>query len=94
MIILKFLPLPVVQFLNRCGLLTRFSPFLRASTQSLAEVLQQLGASAELQAVLSYIFPTYGVYWSQVLAASGGWGTPLLALRLCSLICLVKIRAG
>ncbi|XP_063085720.1 all-trans-retinol 13,14-reductase isoform X1 [Cavia porcellus] len=61
MIILKFLPLPVVQFLNRCGLLTRFSPFLRASTQSLAEVLQQLGASAELQAVLSYIFPTYGV---------------------------------
>ncbi|KAM6180188.1 all-trans-retinol 13,14-reductase [Erethizon dorsatum] len=60
-IILKFLPLPVAQLLSRCGLLTRFSPFLRASTQSLAEVLQQLGASTELQAVLSYIFPTYGV---------------------------------
>ncbi|PNJ31340.1 RETSAT isoform 5, partial [Pongo abelii] len=60
-ILLKFLPLPVVQLLNRCGLLTRFSPFLQASTQSLAEVLQQLGASSELQAVLSYIFPTYGV---------------------------------
>ncbi|KFO28677.1 All-trans-retinol 13,14-reductase [Fukomys damarensis] len=60
-IILKFLPLPMAQLLSRCGFLTHFSPFLRASTQSLAEVLQQLGASAELQAVLSYIFPTYGV---------------------------------
>ncbi|XP_003420461.2 all-trans-retinol 13,14-reductase [Loxodonta africana] len=60
-ILLKLLPLPVVQLLNKCGLLTRFSPFLRASTQSLSEVLQQLPASPELQAVLSYIFPTYGV---------------------------------
>ncbi|XP_003799263.1 all-trans-retinol 13,14-reductase [Otolemur garnettii] len=60
-ILLKFLPLPVARLLVRCRLLTRFSPFLRASTQSLAEVLQQLGASPELQAVLSYIFPTYGV---------------------------------
>ncbi|XP_012890906.1 PREDICTED: all-trans-retinol 13,14-reductase [Dipodomys ordii] len=60
-IILKLLPLPVAQLLSKCGLLTRFSPFLRASTQSLAEVLRQLGASPELQAVLSYIFPTYGV---------------------------------
>lgn len=31
--------------------------------QSLAEALQQLPASRELQAVLSYIFPTYGGYW-------------------------------
>ncbi|KAM4867448.1 all-trans-retinol 13,14-reductase [Thomomys bottae] len=60
-IVLKFLPLPVAQLLSKCGLLMRFSPFLHASTQSLAEVLQQLGASPELQAVLSYIFPTYGV---------------------------------
>ncbi|KAM6202364.1 all-trans-retinol 13,14-reductase [Rhynchocyon petersi] len=60
-IMLKLLPLPLVQFLSKCGLLTRFSPFLRASTQSLSEVLQQLPASPELQAVLSYIFPTYGV---------------------------------
>ncbi|XP_006149193.1 all-trans-retinol 13,14-reductase isoform X2 [Tupaia chinensis] len=60
-ILLKYFPLLVAQLLNKCGLLTRFSPFLRASTQSLAEVLQQLGASPELQAVLSYIFPTYGV---------------------------------
>ncbi|XP_008561455.1 PREDICTED: all-trans-retinol 13,14-reductase [Galeopterus variegatus] len=60
-ILLKFLPLPVAQLLDKCGLLTRFSTFLHASTQSLAEVLQQLGASPELRAVLSYIFPTYGV---------------------------------
>ncbi|XP_006866653.1 PREDICTED: all-trans-retinol 13,14-reductase [Chrysochloris asiatica] len=60
-ILLKLLPLPVVQLLSKCGLLTLFSPFLRASTQSLSEVLQQLPASRELQAVLSYIFPTYGV---------------------------------
>nr|XP_004660588.2 all-trans-retinol 13,14-reductase [Jaculus jaculus] len=60
-IMLKFLPLSLAQLLSKCGLLTRFSPFLHASTQSLAEVLRQLGASAELQAVLSYIFPTYGV---------------------------------
>uniref|UniRef100_A0A8C3VUY9 All-trans-retinol 13,14-reductase n=1 Tax=Catagonus wagneri TaxID=51154 RepID=A0A8C3VUY9_9CETA len=60
-IFLKILPLPVVRFLSKYGLLTRFSPFLRASTQSLAEVLRQLPASPELQAVLSYIFPTYGV---------------------------------
>ncbi|KAI5140880.1 All-Trans-Retinol 13,14-Reductase [Manis pentadactyla] len=41
-IFLKLLPLPVVQLLSKCGLLTHFSPFLHASTQSLAEVLRQL----------------------------------------------------
>ncbi|XP_055255729.1 all-trans-retinol 13,14-reductase isoform X2 [Moschus berezovskii] len=60
-VLLKILPLPVAQLLTKCGLLTYFSPFLRASTQSLAEVLRQLPASPELQAVLSYSFPTYGV---------------------------------
>lgn len=60
-IVLKILPFFMIQLLNKLGLLTRFSPFLRASTQSLAEVLHQLPASQELQAVLSYIFPTYGV---------------------------------
>lgn len=60
-VLLKFLPLTLTQLLHKLGLLTRFSPFCRASTQSLAEVLQQLGASPELRAVLSYIFPTYGV---------------------------------
>lgn len=59
-ILLKILPLPVTHFLNKCGLLTPFSPFFRASTQSLAEALRQLPASPELRAVLSYIFPTYG----------------------------------
>ena len=68
-ILLKILPLPVAQLLTKYGLLTRFSPFLRASTQSLAEVLQQLPASPELQAVLSYIFPTYGGSWPWVLGS-------------------------
>uniref|UniRef100_A0A8D2JNG1 All-trans-retinol 13,14-reductase n=1 Tax=Sciurus vulgaris TaxID=55149 RepID=A0A8D2JNG1_SCIVU len=60
-ILLKFLPLRMAQLLSKCRLLTWFFPFLHASTRSLAEVLQQLGASPELRAVLSYIFPTYGV---------------------------------
>ncbi|KAM9212124.1 LOW QUALITY PROTEIN: all-trans-retinol 13,14-reductase-like [Dugong dugon] len=60
-ILLKLLRLPMVQLLNKCGLLTRFSLFLRASTQSLSEVLKQLPASPELQAVLGYIVVTYGV---------------------------------
>ncbi|XP_007947077.1 all-trans-retinol 13,14-reductase-like [Orycteropus afer afer] len=60
-IVLKILPLPVAQLLTKSGLLTCFSPFLRASTQSLSEVLRQLPASPELQAVLSYCFPTVGV---------------------------------
>lgn len=68
-ILLKMLPLRIAQLLGKCGLLTRFSPFLRASTQSLAEVLQQLPASLELQAVLSYIFLTYGGYWPWVLGS-------------------------
>ncbi|XP_076990883.1 all-trans-retinol 13,14-reductase-like isoform X1 [Tamandua tetradactyla] len=60
-VLLKLIPLPVIQLLSKFGLLTRLSPFLWASTQSLSQVLQQLPASPELQAVLSYIFPTYGV---------------------------------
>ncbi|XP_047709023.1 all-trans-retinol 13,14-reductase [Prionailurus viverrinus] len=60
-ILLKTLPLRIAQLLSKWGLLTHFSAFLRASTQSLDEVLRQLPASPELRAVLSYIFPTYGV---------------------------------
>ncbi|XP_068957144.1 all-trans-retinol 13,14-reductase-like isoform X1 [Petaurus breviceps papuanus] len=58
---LKVIPLPVVKLLEKWGLLAFFSPFLRAATQSLADVLDQLPASPELKTVLSYIFPTYGV---------------------------------
>ncbi|XP_043840667.1 all-trans-retinol 13,14-reductase-like isoform X2 [Dromiciops gliroides] len=61
MILLKILPLPVVRLLDRLGVLAFFSPFLRAATQSLAEVLNQLPASQELKAVLSYICPAYGM---------------------------------
>ncbi|XP_047600241.1 all-trans-retinol 13,14-reductase [Lutra lutra] len=60
-VLLKMLPLRLAQLISKCGPLTRFFPFLRASTQSLADVLRQLSASPELRAVLSYIFPTYGV---------------------------------
>ncbi|XP_022360086.1 all-trans-retinol 13,14-reductase isoform X2 [Enhydra lutris kenyoni] len=60
-VLLKMLPLRLAQLISKCGPLTRFFPFLRASTQSLADVLRQLPASPELRAVLSYIFPTYGV---------------------------------
>ncbi|XP_003984273.2 all-trans-retinol 13,14-reductase [Felis catus] len=60
-ILLKTLPLRIAQLLSKWGLLTHLSAFLRASTQSLDEVLRQLPASPELRAVLSYIFPTYGV---------------------------------
>lgn len=65
-VLLKILPLRVAQLLCKWPL-TRFSAFLRTSTQSLDEVLRQLSASRELRAVLSYIFPTYGGYWPEVL---------------------------
>lgn len=69
-VLLKMLPLRLAQLISKCGPLTRFFPFLRASTQSLADVLWQLPASPELRAVLSYIFPTYGGYWPWVLGSS------------------------
>ena len=69
-ILLKTLPLRIAQLLSKWGLLTHFSAFLRASTQSLDEVLRQLPASPELRAVPSYIFPTYGVYWPGFLGGS------------------------
>ncbi|XP_068921856.1 all-trans-retinol 13,14-reductase [Petaurus breviceps papuanus] len=59
--LLKLIPLPMVRLLDRWGLLAFFSPFMRAATQSLADVLNQLPASPDLKAVLSYIYPTYGV---------------------------------
>ncbi|XP_074052386.1 all-trans-retinol 13,14-reductase-like isoform X2 [Macrotis lagotis] len=61
MVLLKIIPLPVVRLLDKCGVLAFFSPLLRAATQSLDEVLNQLSASQDLKTVLSYIYPTYGV---------------------------------
>ncbi|XP_036606579.1 all-trans-retinol 13,14-reductase-like [Trichosurus vulpecula] len=61
MAMLKLIPLPMVKLLDKFGVLAFFSPFFRAATQSLADVLNQLPASPELKTVLSYIFPTYGV---------------------------------
>ncbi|NXK46925.1 RETST reductase, partial [Chauna torquata] len=59
--ILKMLPLPLARLLCRSGLLPRLSPFCRMASRSLKDVVDGLTANAELRAVFSYIFPTYGV---------------------------------
>ncbi|NXI64724.1 RETST reductase, partial [Anseranas semipalmata] len=59
--ILKLLPLPLAKLLCRSGLLPWLSPFCRMAPRSLKDVVDGLTANAELRAVLSYIFPTYGV---------------------------------
>uniref|UniRef100_A0A8B9UZ23 All-trans-retinol 13,14-reductase n=1 Tax=Anas zonorhyncha TaxID=75864 RepID=A0A8B9UZ23_9AVES len=58
--ILKLLPLPLARLLCRSGLLPWLSPFCRMASRSLKDVVDGLTANAELRAVLSYIFPTYG----------------------------------
>uniref|UniRef100_A0A670JW88 All-trans-retinol 13,14-reductase n=1 Tax=Podarcis muralis TaxID=64176 RepID=A0A670JW88_PODMU len=58
--ILKMLPMPLVWFVNRTGLLAWISPFFRMSDKSLSEVVAELTTNADLRAVFSYIFPTYG----------------------------------
>uniref|UniRef100_A0A8B9SRZ2 All-trans-retinol 13,14-reductase n=1 Tax=Anas platyrhynchos TaxID=8839 RepID=A0A8B9SRZ2_ANAPL len=55
------LPLPLARLLCRSGLLPWLSPFCRMASRSLKDVVDGLTANAELRAVLSYIFPTYGV---------------------------------
>ncbi|NXK28804.1 RETST reductase, partial [Arenaria interpres] len=59
--LLKMLPRALVALLCRSGLLPRLSPFCRLASCSLKEVVEGLTANPELRAVLSYIFPTYGV---------------------------------
>uniref|UniRef100_A0A8C3CAJ6 All-trans-retinol 13,14-reductase n=1 Tax=Cairina moschata TaxID=8855 RepID=A0A8C3CAJ6_CAIMO len=59
--ILKLLPLPLARLLCRSGLLPWLSPFCRMASRSLKDVVDGLTANAELRAILSYIFPTYGV---------------------------------
>ncbi|NXE57640.1 RETST reductase, partial [Casuarius casuarius] len=61
LVILKMIPLPLARLLCRTGLLSLLSPFYRLASRSLREVVEGLTADRELQAVLSYIFPTYGV---------------------------------
>ncbi|XP_006129180.3 all-trans-retinol 13,14-reductase [Pelodiscus sinensis] len=61
MVILKMLPMPLAMFLSRTGLLAWFSPFFKMASRSLTDVVSELTTNEELRAVLSYIFPTYGV---------------------------------
>ncbi|XP_073509840.1 all-trans-retinol 13,14-reductase [Phyllobates terribilis] len=62
MVMLKMLPLPISRFLCGTGLLNWFSPFFRYASRSVTEVISEFTNNKELQAVLSYIFGTYGVF--------------------------------
>ncbi|NWV29328.1 RETST reductase, partial [Origma solitaria] len=59
--ILKMLPRFLVTLLIRSGLLLLLVPFSRMASRSVKEVVDGLTSNPELRAVLSYIFPTYGV---------------------------------
>ncbi|NWR61228.1 RETST reductase, partial [Bucorvus abyssinicus] len=58
---LKMVPRALAALLCRSGLLPRLSPFCRLASRSLREVVEGLTTNRELRAVLSYIYPTYGV---------------------------------
>ncbi|NXN99424.1 RETST reductase, partial [Rhinopomastus cyanomelas] len=58
--VLKMIPRPLALLLCRSGLL-QLVPFCRLASRTLKEVVEGLTTNRELRAVLSYIFPTYGV---------------------------------
>ncbi|NWT76120.1 RETST reductase, partial [Prunella himalayana] len=64
--ILKMLPRFLVRLLIRSRLLPRLCSFSQLASRSLKEVVDGLTSNPELRAVLSYIFPTYGVPPSKV----------------------------
>ncbi|NWX28160.1 RETST reductase, partial [Notiomystis cincta] len=59
--ILKMLPRFLGRLLASSSLLPRLCPFSRLASRSLKEVVDGLTPNPELRAVLSYLFPTYGV---------------------------------
>ncbi|NXU68213.1 RETST reductase, partial [Horornis vulcanius] len=59
--ILKMLPRFLAMLLVRSKLLPHLCPFSYLASRSLKEVVDGLTPNPELRAVLSYIFPTYGV---------------------------------
>ncbi|XP_061448459.1 all-trans-retinol 13,14-reductase [Rhineura floridana] len=61
MILLKMLPRPLAWLLYRTGLVFLISPFFRMVSKNLSEVVAEFTSNADLRAVFSYIFPTYGV---------------------------------
>ncbi|XP_017692776.1 PREDICTED: all-trans-retinol 13,14-reductase [Lepidothrix coronata] len=64
--ILKMLPQFLARLLCWSGLLPRVCSFSRMASRSLKEVVEGLTPNPELRAVLSYLFPTYGVIPSKV----------------------------
>ncbi|NXO14255.1 RETST reductase, partial [Oriolus oriolus] len=59
--ILKMLPRFLAGLLIRSRLLPRLCPFSRLASRNVKEVVDGLTPNPELRAILSYIFPTYGV---------------------------------
>uniref|UniRef100_H9GHG8 All-trans-retinol 13,14-reductase n=1 Tax=Anolis carolinensis TaxID=28377 RepID=H9GHG8_ANOCA len=59
--ILKMLPIPLVMFLHRSGLLALVCPFFRMLSKNVLNVVAEITSNADLKAVFTYIFPTYGV---------------------------------
>ncbi|NWX58467.1 RETST reductase, partial [Promerops cafer] len=66
LVILKLLPRFLAGLLVRSRLLPRLSSFSHLASRSLKEVVDGLTPNPELRAVLSYLFPTYGVVPSKV----------------------------
>lgn len=60
MVLLKFLPTPIANFLVSTGLANRLTSFSRYASRSLTDVVNELTQNKDLRAVLSYIFGTYG----------------------------------
>ncbi|NXA14659.1 RETST reductase, partial [Sapayoa aenigma] len=59
--LLKMLPRFLAGLLCRSGLLPRLFSFSRLASRSVKDVVDGLTPNPELRAVLSYLFPTYGV---------------------------------
>ncbi|KAH0623217.1 hypothetical protein JD844_031283 [Phrynosoma platyrhinos] len=65
MAILKMLPIPLVMFLHWSGFLALISPFFRMLSKNVSSVVAEFTANADLRAVFSYVFPTYGAWYPQ-----------------------------
>ncbi|XP_009076452.1 PREDICTED: all-trans-retinol 13,14-reductase, partial [Acanthisitta chloris] len=63
--VLKMLPKVISKLLCLSGLLPRLFSFSSLASHSLQEVVEGLTTNPELRAVLSYLFPTYGVHPSK-----------------------------
>ncbi|XP_033926395.1 all-trans-retinol 13,14-reductase isoform X2 [Melopsittacus undulatus] len=61
LVLLKLVPPALASLLCRSRLLPWLCPFARLASHSLQDVVATLTPNRELRAVLSYIFPTYGV---------------------------------